>query len=283
MTRPVVAQTRTELDAALGDAGWTGGNVAFVPTMGALHEGHGRLLEVAARHAAVTVASIFVNPLQFGPGEDYQRYPRTLEDDLALCARHGVRAVLVPGVDEMYPDGAPAVTVHPGPLGEELEGQVRPGHFSGVLTVVAKLLHLVRPAKAIFGEKDYQQLVLVRRMVRDLSIAADVVAVPTVRERDGLALSSRNRYLSPDQRRTAPVLAAALQAGAAAAGGGVEAALGTARKVLSAEPSLAVDYLVVRAPDLTGAPREGPARMLVAARAGRTRLIDNVPIHLGEA
>ncbi len=178
--------------------------MVLVPTMGALHAGHAALLRAAREHAGpgVVVASIFVNPLQFAPGEDLDRYPRTMDADLELCAAAGVDVVFAPAVDEMYPGGEPLVTVEPGPLGGILEGASRPGHFRGVLTVVAKLFGLVRPTVAVFGQKDYQQLILVRRMSRDLCLGVDVVGAETVREADGLALSSRNRYL--DSRATSP-------------------------------------------------------------------------------
>jgi pantoate--beta-alanine ligase len=174
------------------------------------------------------------------------------------------------------------VTVDPGPLGSVLEGAVRPGHFTGVLTVVAKLFGLVRPDTAFFGEKDYQQLTLVRAMARELALGVEVVGVPTVREDDGLALSSRNRFLTPEQRATARALSAALRAGAAAGPQGPEAVLAAARAVLAAEPALVQDYLELTATDLGPAPAAGPARLLVAARAGSTRLLDNAPLHLGD-
>src|SRR5690606_5156092 len=187
-----------------------------VMTMGALHEGHLALPRAARADADHVLATIFVNPLQFGPNEDFDRYPRTFVADLEVCRAAGVDVVLAPGAAEMYPEGEPAVRVHPGPLGERLEGASRPGFFHGVLTVVLKLMHLVRPDRAYFGEKDYQQLALVRRMVRDLDLPVEVVGLPTVREPDGLALSSRNRYLSPAERESALTLSRALRAGQAA-------------------------------------------------------------------
>jgi pantoate--beta-alanine ligase len=227
----------------------------------------------------VPVVSIFVNPLQFGPGEDLERYPRPLEADLEACRDEGVELVFLPGVPDMYPEGADT-TVVPGPLGDRLEGAVRPGHFAGVLTVVAKLFHVVGPDLAFFGEKDYQQLVLVKKMVRDLDFPLSVVGVPTVREPDGVALSSRNAYLSPEDRRRAPVLQRALAAGAAVSARGPQAVLDTARAVLAEEPAVAVDYLELTDPDLGPDPQAGRARLLVAARLGGTRLIDNVPVQL---
>jgi pantoate--beta-alanine ligase len=258
-----------------------GRRVALVPTMGALHEGHRELIRHARRMPGVGVVavSIFVNPLQFGPNEDLARYPRPLADDLAVCREEGVELVFTPGVADMYPAGS-TTTVDPGPLGTELEGAVRPGHFAGVLTVVAKLFHIVAPDVAFFGEKDYQQLVLVRRMATDLDFPLAVVGVPTVREPDGLALSSRNAYLSPEDRPLAATLQRALAAGAGVSARGPEAVLATAQAVLDAEPALAVDYLALRDPDLGPDPRAGRARLLVAARLGTTRLIDNVAVQL---
>jgi pantoate--beta-alanine ligase len=251
--------------------------------MGALHRGHVALL--AEARARVTgrdavVASIFVNPLQFGAGEDLDRYPRTFEADLQLCADAGVDFVFAPTVEEVYPAGDPQVTIDPGPLGSVLEGQVRPTHFRGVLTVVAKLFGLVRPDLAVFGEKDYQQLVLIRRMVDDLNLGVEVVGVPTVREPDGLALSSRNAYLDEPQRALATTLSAALDAGAAVQDAGPDAVRRAAAAVLDAA-ALGLDYLELTSPDLGPAPAAGAARLLVAARLGPTRLIDNIPLELG--
>jgi pantoate--beta-alanine ligase len=258
-----------------------GRKVALVPTMGALHAGHRDLLRRAGRiQNTVVVASIFVNPLQFGPDEDFDRYPRPLDADLDVCAQERVEVVFTPERKAMYPPGA-QVTVHPGPLGDELEGAARPGHFAGVLTVVAKLLNIVRPDFAFFGEKDYQQLVLIRRMVADLDLGTRVIGVPIVREPDGLALSSRNVYLSPDQRRAAIGLSAALAGGAGAGPNGPAAVLDAARAVLGAADGVDVDYLELRDPELGPAPEFGEARLLVAAKVGTTRLIDNVPVLLG--
>jgi pantoate--beta-alanine ligase len=258
-----------------------GRRVALVPTMGALHEGHRELIRHARRApgAVVTAVSIFVNPLQFGPSEDLDRYPRPLEADLEVCRAEGVELVFLPAVGDMYPDGADTA-VAPGSMGHELEGAVRPGHFGGVLTVVAKLFHIVAPDLAFFGEKDYQQLTLIKKMVRDLDFPLAVVGVRTVREADGLALSSRNVYLSDADRVRAATLQRALVAGAGVSAMGPDAVLSAAREVLAAEPALAVDYLELRDPDLGPTPRSGPARLLVAARIGGTRLIDNVPVRL---
>jgi pantoate--beta-alanine ligase len=286
---PAVAATHGELTALLAAARADGRRVGLVPTMGALHEGHASLLRLARGQVVdgPVVASIFVNPLQFGAGEDLDRYPRTFETDLKICEREGVDVVFAPAVEEVYPGGEPLVTVEPGPLGTVLEGAVRPGHFRGVLTVVAKLFGLVRPDVAVFGEKDYQQLVLIRRMVADLCLGVEVVGAETQRESDGLALSSRNRYLSEAQRHDALALSRALRAAQRAAAYGVEPALEAARAELSRTPDLAVDYLTVTAPDLgplgteLGAATE--ARILVAARVGTTRLIDNLPLVIGTA
>jgi pantoate--beta-alanine ligase len=254
------------------------GRVALVPTMGALHEGHLSLVRKAQARADAVVVSIFVNPLQFAPGEDLDRYPRTLEADLAALAEESVDAVFAPTAAEVYPGGQPAVTIDPGPLGNLLEGASRPGHFAGVLTVVAKLLGLVRPEVAVFGEKDYQQLVLIRRAVAELELGVRIVGAPTVREPDGLARSSRNRFLSPDQRIRALALPRALRAGAAQHT--PEAVLHAAAAELA---GVEVDYLALRGVELGAAPRTGPARLLVAARVGGTRLIDNVPVTLERA
>ncbi|GGL03143.1 pantoate--beta-alanine ligase [Mangrovihabitans endophyticus] len=269
---------RTIADLRQARDGWDGA-VAAVLTMGALHDGHRELMRAARAHADRLVVTIFVNPLQFGPGEDFERYPRTLDADLAVCRAEGADLVFAPERAEMYPDGLPAVRVDAGPLGEVYEGASRPGHFTGVLTVVSKLFLLTRAHLTFFGEKDYQQLALVRRMVRDLNIPIDVRGVPTVRESDGLARSSRNRYLSAEQRAAALVLSRALHE--AAAQSDTQSALATARKVLASGAGVEVDYLAVTDPLLGPAPADGPARMLVAARVGGTRLIDNVPLQLG--
>ena len=255
--------------------------VGFVPTMGALHAGHVKLLETAREQCASVVTTNFVNPLQFGPGEDLARYPRTLDDDLDRCAAAGVDLVWAPEVEDVYPHGGSTITVTPGPLGETLEGAVRPGHFTGVLTVVAKFLNIVRPQRAYFGEKDYQQLVLVTQMSDDLDLGVSIVGVPTVREADGLALSSRNVHLSADERRRALALSRALFAGRdAAPSGGPLAVISTATVEIAREPGVEVDYLELRDTDLGEIPERGAARLLVAARVGRTRLIDNVAVTL---
>ncbi len=257
-----------------------GRQVALVPTMGALHTGHLELVRQAKLRGAVVVVSIFVNPLQFGAGEDLDAYPRTLDADLELLRGEGVELAFVPTVSAMYPSDR-RTTVHPGPLGGELEGASRPTHFAGMLTVVAKLLQIVSPNTAWFGEKDYQQLTLIRQMVRDLNFDVEIRGVPTVREPDGLALSSRNRYLDEAQRDAAATISAALVAGAHAAAGGADAIVATAREVLATAPEIAVDYLEVRGVDLGPAPERGDGRLLVAARVGTTRLIDNVGVAVG--
>jgi len=259
----------------------TGRRVVLVPTMGALHDGHLTLIRAAKRvPGAVVVVSIFVNPLQFGAGEDLDAYPRTLDDDLAALRAEGVEIAFTPTANDMYPDGM-RTTVHPGPLGSQLEGASRPTHFAGVLTVVLKLLNIVNPDRAYFGEKDYQQLAVIRQMVSDLNLGTEIQGVPIVRESDGLAMSSRNRYLDPAEREQAGALSAALLAGMYSAPAGVAAALDAARAVLDEVPALEIDYLEVRDPMLGPAPAEGPARMLIAVRLGRTRLLDNIAIDVG--
>ncbi|HEX4685936.1 MAG TPA: pantoate--beta-alanine ligase [Nocardioides sp.] len=288
--RPVLASTREELADVLAPRRREGAPVGVVTTMGALHEGHASLFRVARERVGdgPVVATIFVNPLQFAAGEDLDRYPRTLETDLAMCEREGVDLVFAPAVDEVYPGGDPVVTVEPGPLGTELEGASRPGHFRGVLTVVAKLFGLVGPDVSVFGQKDYQQLVLVRRMSQDLCLGVEVVGAETVREPDGLALSSRNRYLDPEERQRATVLSRALRAAQQRAAYGLPAARWAAMGVLDEVPEseLDLDYLAIRTPELEEVKEVHPvdpvaARILVAGRVGTTRLIDNLPLTLG--
>ena len=294
MSSPALLPTKAELAAARPALP---APVVLVPTMGALHSGHLALLRAAravAGPGGSVIVSIFVNPLQFRPGEDLDRYPRTLDDDLAMCAREGVCLVFAPSAAEMYPGGAPQVTVDPGPAGQVFEGEFRPGFFGGVLTVVLKLFHLVRPDIAVFGEKDAQQLALVRRLVSDTDLGLAIESVPTVRDPDGLATSSRNRYLSPADRELALTLPRALRAGQVRAGaengaedgGSASAALAAAREVLDAEPALAVDYVAVvdsRTFTVAGPGYAGPAVIVAAATAGGTRLIDNVPVTLAGA
>ncbi|MCX2733734.1 pantoate--beta-alanine ligase [Saccharopolyspora sp. NFXS83] len=261
----------------------TGRPITLVPTMGALHEGHLELIRASRKvPAAVTVVSIFVNPLQFGPGEDLDRYPRSFEADLELCRQEGVELVLAPEPADMYaPDRQVGLTA--GDLGEQLEGASRPGHFDGMLTVVAKLIGIVRPDLALFGEKDYQQLVLIRRMARDLNFDSRIQGVPIVRQADGLALSSRNAYLSDEQRQAALGLSAAMAAGVHAGSAGPDAVLAASRAVLDSEPLVRVDYLELRDVELGPVPESGEARLLVAAKVGDTRLIDNALVQLGPA
>ncbi|MCK9894305.1 pantoate--beta-alanine ligase [Frankia sp. AgB32] len=275
--QPTVARDRAELRAALATADRT--VRAVVMTMGALHEGHATLLRAARAQADQLVATIFVNPLQFGAGEDLDRYPRTFEADLELCAREGVDVVFAPMVIHEVP---PMVRLSAGPLGEILEGASRPGHFDGMLTLVGTMLHLVRADLAFFGRKDAQQLVCIRRMVADLAFDVSVIGVDTVREPDGLALSSRNAYLTAGQRADALALSRALAAGAAAAdaGGGPAAVLQAARAVLDVAAGVDVDYLELAGPDDLGPVTAGPALLLVAARVGTTRLIDNISLVL---
>jgi pantoate--beta-alanine ligase len=278
-----VAQTREELSRARAALQ---GPVAVVMTMGALHEGHAALIRAAARRGTVLV-TIFVNPLQFGPHEDLDRYPRTLAADLDLCGAAGAALVFAPTPDVVYPNGQPSVRIDPGAAGSMLEGASRPGHFAGVLTVVAKLLHLTRPDVAFFGEKDFQQLTLIRQMVSDLDLPVEIVGAPTWRDPDGLAKSSRNRYLAPNQRPTALALSRALAAGAAVANQGRNAVLDAAHAVLDSAPGLTVDRLDLVDPATLEDAKSGPARLLVAAvlpgTAGPIRLIDNTALTLGMA
>jgi pantoate--beta-alanine ligase len=279
---PVVARTRAELAA---ERKRLTGTVAVVMTMGALHAGHAELVRRARERADAVIVTIFLNPLQFGPGEDLAKYPRMLDQDLEVCAKEGVDLVFAPGPDVVYPLGDPAVRVSAGRLGDRLEGASRPGHFDGVLTVVAKLLHLTRPDLAYFGQKDAQQLLIIRRMAADLDFPCEIVAVPTVREPDGLAMSSRNIYLTPFDREVALTLSRALHAGEAAAPEGATAVRRAARDVLVREPLVLVDYLVLVHPDtLDDVPDwyRGDALLALAARVGTTRLIDNMPLVLGQ-
>jgi pantoate--beta-alanine ligase len=274
-----VLTTAAELEA---DARARSGARAVVMTMGALHDGHAELLREGRRLVGpdgVVVATVFVNPTQFAAGEDFERYPRSLQSDIDVAGDAGADVVFAPDAVEVYGSArgftADSVTVDAGPLGDILEGASRPGHFRGVLTVVAKLMGLTRPDIALYGEKDYQQLVLIRRMVRDLSMPVGVVGVPTVREPDGFARSSRNRYLSASERATALAVPRALEAAAAAAVNGVKAAVDAGTVVIAATPGIELDYLAVTDPELGPAPSAGQARILVAARVGSTRLIDN--------
>ena len=263
-------------------AAWraAGETIALVPTMGAIHEGHLSLVALGKAQARRVVASIFVNPTQFGPGEDFSAYPRDEARDGEALRKAGSTLLYVPNAEEIYPSGF-STTIHIGDLTEDLCGASRPGHFDGVATVVAKLLLQCAPDKAIFGEKDYQQLLVIKRLTRDLNIPAEIIGAPIVRERDGFALSSRNAYLSSDERKTAPVLYKTLRQTAQdlSQGGSAEHAEQAARLKLEAA-GFRVDYVAVRDPD-TLRPMRGPvgtARVLAAAHLGKTRLIDNVAV-----
>ena len=271
-----IADARAALERVRGD----GIRIGFVPTMGALHRGHLSLVERARQNADCVVMSIFVNPLQFGPGEDFNRYPRPLEEDARLASAAGVDILFTPSSEEMYPDGR-ATTVSAGIAGTVWEGEVRPGHFDGVLTVVAKLFNIVQPDVAVFGRKDLQQASLIQTLVRDLDFPLTIVVAPTVRESDGLALSSRNSYLSDDDRKNALVLINSLRAVSAAFadgehdGGRLEE---IGREEFNAVPAAKLDYFAVvnrmtLAPELTA--QNGTA-VIVAARFDATRLIDNI-------
>jgi len=283
---PVVVDTISGIRTAAAEARAAGRPIALVPTMGALHDGHlahlARIREVEPD--AFAVVSVFVNPLQFGPAEDFDRYPRTLDEDVAKLAAAGADAVFAPAVAEMYPDGGARVTVSAGSVGRTFEGRARPGHFDGALTVVAKLLHIVGPDLATFGRKDAQQLWLVERMVRDLDLPVRIVEVPTVREPDGLAMSSRNRYLAPAERGAALALSRALAAAEAEADAGIDAVIAAAQSVLSEDAGVVVDYFAVVDPaSFEPVPDgfRGPVIAIVAARVGATRLIDNARFRLG--
>lgn len=280
---PFVATTVAELQSDLANRS---GTRAVVMTMGALHQGHLELVAAAKERGDHVVVTIFVNPLQFGPGEDFEAYPRTLEADLELLTQQGVDVVFVPPVSEMYPDTKPLVTVSAGELGSVLEGALRPGHFDGMLTVVNKLLQVTRPDFAFFGQKDAQQLLLIQRMVKDFNLGVEICPVPIVRQPDGLALSSRNAYLSPGERSAALALSQALQAGqrAAAQGATVTQVQSAAEEVIATYPEIVLDYLVVVDPQTITSPPpgyRGSALTLIAARVGSTRLIDNMPVVIG--
>jgi pantoate--beta-alanine ligase len=284
---PIVS--RTKIGMAAARAAMTS-PVVLVPTMGALHDGHRALLKRGRELAGDTgslVVSVFVNPLQFGAGTDLDRYPRDLGRDVEICAEEGVAVVFAPLDEQMYPE-QPTITVRPGPVGELLEGSFRPGFFEGVLTVVLKIFNLVQPDLAAFGQKDAQQVFLVRRMVADLNLNVAIESVTTVREPDGLAASSRNSYLSPSDRITALALSRALRAGAEAAKAGPKAVLAAAAAELAkaefADPPLVTDYLELVDPSTfrpVTSDHKGPGLLLVAATVGKTRLIDNTLVTLG--
>lgn len=274
-----LVHARDEVRRAVRDVHAGGGTVALVPTMGYLHEGHLSLVDRARELADWVAMSVFVNPLQFGPTEDLARYPRDLERDLEMARGRGVDLVFAPGVAEMYPGGEPQVSVIPGALAERMEGAIRPGHFRGVLTVVAKLFGIFTPDVAVFGQKDFQQAALIRRMALDLDQGVRVEVAPIVRERDGLAMSSRNVYLSPEERERALALSRGLEHGRALFAAGerdadaIRAALWKALEVPGVQPEYAeaADPLTL---DPVASADSGTV-LLVAARVGRTRLIDN--------
>jgi pantoate--beta-alanine ligase len=277
--RPDLVSDKRALEARTAAWREAGDSIALVPTMGALHAGHLALVDAAATVARRVVVSIFVNPTQFAPTEDFSRYPRTLEADREMLATRPVDLIWAPGVETMYPDGFATRIVPAGPA-EGLESVTRPHFFAGVATVVAKLLLQVRPDVALFGEKDFQQLRVIERVAADLDIPVRIQGVPIVREADGLALSSRNAYLSEAERGAAPALQAALVAAATAfeRGAAPDAALAEARRQIAAA-GFVVDYVELRDAATLGAPTAGrPRRLLAAAKLGTTRLIDNVPI-----
>ena len=279
-----IISSAADLAAAVSDARQHGKSVAFVPTMGALHDGHISLVEIAHQQADFVVVSIFVNPLQFGANEDFDKYPRTLQDDAEKLSEFDVDVLFAPGVQDVYPNGN-EITQHAGPVGETFEGAVRPGHFDGMLTVVARLFDLVKPDFSIFGNKDAQQLFLIRRMVANSNHrwnAMQVIGAPIIREEDGLAMSSRNRYLSQDERELAQNISRALRA-AETTQGDSAARLSAAEQVLSTAPAVRLDYVALVDP-ATFEPIEagyvGRALLIIAARVGNTRLIDNLSISI---
>ena len=276
-----IIRDQDALNAALAALREDGGTIAFVPTMGALHDGHMALVAEGRRRADHVVASIFVNPTQFGPNEDLATYPRREATDAAMLEQEGCALLWAPDVATMYPDG-PAATVRAAAIGNELDGAARPGHFDGVVTVVARLFDQLRPDFALFGEKDYQQLAVIRAMVEARGLPVEIVAVPTQRDVDGLALSSRNAYLSEEERLAARILPRALGEAAQAiqAGAPVAEALERARARLAEAGFDPIDYVELRDAGTLApvAKLDGPARLLAAARIGRTRLIDNLPV-----
>jgi pantoate--beta-alanine ligase len=276
-----VVRSAAQLSAAIPE-----GRRAVVMTMGALHAGHLSLVRRATEVADRVVVTIFVNPLQFTDPRDLERYPRTLEADCALLATAPVEVVYAPEIEDVYPGGEPVVTVSAGRVGEVFEGAHRPGHFDGVLTVVLKFFHIVRPDVAIFGQKDAQQLIAIRAMVRDLNLPIEIIAAPTVRDPDGLAISSRNRFLSPRERQQALALSTALMACSARAeqGDSVDGILAAGYSILASAEGVVLDYLSVldpRSAEAVTSDYRGDVVIAVAARVGGTRLIDNVPAVMG--
>lgn len=271
----------SEMRHVVGDLRAQGKSIAFVPTMGALHEGHLTLVDEAKRVADVVIMSVFVNPLQFGPSEDFDRYPRTLDDDSRLASERGVDLMFTPTREDMYPEHSPVVIVHPGSIGKEWEGAVRPHHFEGVLTVVAKLFHIIMPDVAVFGQKDLQQVAVIKAMVRDLNFPIGILVAPIVREPDGLAMSSRNRYLSPKDRELGLILSRALFAMRAAFTRGERRASALEAigwRMLERVVGLTPRYLAAVNADTfqrVNNVRHGDAAV-GAVRVGETRLIDNI-------
>jgi pantoate--beta-alanine ligase len=275
-----IFKTRAELQAAVQAARAGGKRIVLVPTMGYLHEGHLTLVDTAREHGDVVVMSIYVNPLQFGPAEDLARYPRDMERDTELARARGVDIIFAPDDDEMYGSDKPAVTVHAPHLSDRLCGLFRPGHFEGVLTVVAKLFNIVQPDAAVFGQKDFQQHVLIRRMVRDLSYPIEIIVAPIIREQDGLAMSSRNVYLSNEERAAALALSRALRVAQLRYRDGERkpaALVQSARQLLDGERGVTLQYVEVVDPASLDTPGQADDNsvMAVAAVVGKTRLIDN--------
>ena len=284
MTNPVVITTASELEAWANECHAAGDTIGLVPTMGNLHEGHLSLAELAHAEATRVVVRVFVNPTQFSPGEDFERYPRSLDADIELLSRTSADVVFAPCVDEIYPPDSDEQLVDPGPIGDVLEGAIRPGHFEGVLRVCKRLFELSHADVAVFGEKDAQQLFLVSQMVDTLSLPIRIVSAPTIRAEDGLALSSRNSYLSAEDRTSAVVLPQALMGVARALEAGEEpaTAVSTAQLSLSREPEIECDYLEVVSAHSFQPLRAGDTEAIVvgAITVGGTRLIDNVRVHL---
>jgi pantoate--beta-alanine ligase len=281
-----IYKSRADLGSAVQSARAAGKRIVLVPTMGYLHEGHLTLVDQARKHGDVVVMSIYVNPLQFGPNEDLARYPRDFGRDTAMAEGRGVDIIFAPDDAEMYGADKPAVTVHAPELSNRLCGLFRPGHFEGVLTVVAKLFNIVQPDAAVFGQKDFQQHVLIRRMTQDLSYPIDIVVAPLIREQDGLAMSSRNVYLSEQERASALTISRALRVGQLRYRAGERkpsALLQSARQLLDAEPGLQLQYVeVVDAKSLATPDRADDASVMAAAAVvGKTRLIDNVVLSAG--
>jgi len=282
--RPQVIETVAGMRDVVAHERAAGRTIALTPTLGALHAGHVAHVERAAELADVRIASIFVNPTQFGANEDLDKYPRTMDDDLDLLGEMGVPYVFAPSVEEMYPKGATSTTISAGQIGTMFEGKTRAGHFDGVLTVVAKLLAITTPQFVTFGQKDAQQLFLVRRMITDLNIPVRVEIIETVRDDDGLALSSRNQFLDASQREAAAILSTALKAATSAADSGLDAVIAAAQGALMGESRAELDYFsVVDTETFMPVPDgfRGPATAIVAARVGDTRLIDNSSLYVG--